>query len=58
MKRFLSVLLVSAVALAQNTASYTVSDIVLLGLGERHIVFYDQGNTFERKLEGSVGIGF
>ena len=55
MKRFLSVLLVSAVALAQNTASYTVSDIVLLGLGERHIVFYDQGNTFERKLEGSVG---
>ncbi len=54
MKQFLSVLLVSAAALAQDKASYTVSDIVLLGLGERHIVFYDQTNTFTRKLEASV----
>jgi hypothetical protein len=54
MKRLLSVLLVGAVALAQDKASYTVSDIVLLGLGERHVVFYDQINTFTRKLEGSV----
>ncbi len=54
MKRLLSVLLVGAVALAQDKASYTVSDIVLLGLGERHVVFYDQDNTFKRKLEGVV----
>ncbi len=54
MKRLLTVLLVGAVALAQDKASYTVSDIVLLGLGERHVVFYDQENTFKRKLEGSV----
>jgi hypothetical protein len=54
MKRLISVLLVGAVALAQEKASYTVSDIVLLGLGERHVVFYDSQNTFSRKIEGSV----
>jgi hypothetical protein len=54
MKRLLPVLLVGVVALAQEKASYTVSDIVLLGLGERHVVFYDDTNTFKRKLEGNV----
>lgn len=54
MKRLLPVLLVGAVALAQDKASYTVSDIVLLGVNERHVVFYDEKNTFGRKLEGSV----
>lgn len=46
MKRLIPVLLVGAFALAQEKASYTVSDIVLLGLGERHVVFYDPQNTF------------
>jgi hypothetical protein len=54
MKRLICVLLVGAAALAQENASYTISDIVLLGLGERHVVFYDSQNTFSRKIEGSV----
>jgi hypothetical protein len=54
MKRLIPVLLVGAIALAQEKASYTVSDIVLLGLSERHVVFYDSQNTFSRKVEGSV----
>jgi hypothetical protein len=54
MKPLIPVLLVGAIALAQEKASYTVSDIVLLGLSERHVVFYDSQNTFSRKVEGSV----
>ncbi len=45
MKRFLFVLLIAATALAQDKSSYTVSDIVLLGLGERHVIFYSSNNN-------------